>query len=50
MLNYISNHKDKKDDIVPSAVEVDQETFYKIKKAAERKRREVISIEKDKNK
>jgi len=40
MLNYISNQKDKKDgDGAPTTVEVDQETFYKIRRAADKKRR-----------
>ena len=40
MLNYISNQKDRREgELVPTAVEVDQETFYKIKKAAEKRRK-----------
>lgn len=43
MLNYIASKSVKKDtSCVPNQIETDQETFYNVKKAADKKRKEVV--------
>lgn len=47
MLNYITNKNVKRDHSnIPNMVETDQETFYNLKKAADKKRKDVACLEK----
>lgn len=49
MLNYIASKNVKRDNSnIPNTVETDQETFYNVKKAAEKKRKDVACIDKEK--
>lgn len=53
MLNYIAGENSRRESVGvggvgPTAADSDQEAFYKIKKVADRRRRELASSEKEK--